>query len=98
MNVLPDPITFQWDSANRDKNYIKHDVSNAEIEEAFYDQHKKILKDKIHSAGEERYRIIAKTNTHRLLFIVFTIGNSQIRVISARDLNKKEMYLYEKRS
>lgn len=98
MKVLPDPITFQWDRANRDKNFIKHEVSNTEIEEAFYDPHKKILKDNVHSGREERFRIIAKTNTDRLLFIVFTIRNSQIRVISARDLNKREIYLYEKKS
>ncbi|MBP7967062.1 BrnT family toxin [Candidatus Woesebacteria bacterium] len=98
MRILPDPLTFQWDPGNRDKNFLKHSVSNTEIEEAFYDQKKKIFKDKIHSGKEERYRIIAKTNTSRLLFIVFTIRDTHVRIISARDLNKKEEYLYEKKT
>lgn len=98
MKILPEPVHFQWDEGNRDKNLIKHNVSNSEIEEAFYDQKKKIFTDSIHSNKEERFRIIGKTKTERLLFIVFTIRDQHVRVISARDLNKREVYLYEKKA
>lgn len=65
--------------------------------EAYFpnDERKKTFKDKLHSDGEERFRIVGKTKKGRLLFIAFTIRKSKIRVISARNINKKEVYLYE---
>jgi uncharacterized DUF497 family protein len=38
-----------YSKGNRDKNWIKHRVSNSEIEETFFDEDKKIFPDKIHS-------------------------------------------------
>ncbi|PIZ65474.1 hypothetical protein CO051_03045 [Candidatus Roizmanbacteria bacterium CG_4_9_14_0_2_um_filter_39_13] len=96
MKVLSEPIRFEWDRGNVDKNLIKHKVTNSEIEEVFYDRHKKIFKDTIHSGNEKRLRILGKTKHDRLLFIVFTIRNQRVRIISARDLNRKEVSLYEK--
>lgn len=96
MKILPEPLHFQWDKGNKDKNYEKHGVQNNEIEETFYDKNKKLFRDTVHSIQEERYRILGKTKLDRLLFVVFTIRDQKVRVISARDLNKKEVHLYEK--
>jgi len=96
MIKLRKPIEFQWDKGNSDKNWTKHKVSNKECEEAFFDNNRKIFKDKLHSGKEERYRIVGKTKKKRLLFIVFTIRRKKIMIISARNINKKEEYLYEK--
>lgn len=87
---------FDWDKGNQSKNFIKHQVSDAECEEMFFDLRKKIAKDKIHSGREQRYFLIGRTKNGRLLFLVFTIRREKVRVISARDLNKKEKNLYEK--
>lgn len=38
----------------------------------------------------------SKTRQARLLYLVFTIRNGKVRIISARDINKKEVHLYEK--
>jgi uncharacterized protein len=93
---LPEPISFAWDDGNRDKNWLKHGVSNSEIEQAFFDAHKRLAKDTVHSsATEERYILLGKTRAERLLFIVFTIRDTSIRIISARDMNQKERPLYE---
>jgi uncharacterized protein len=93
---LPEPIQFEWDDGNRDKNWIKHQVKQTEAEEAFFDVHKKLARDVLHStAGESRYILLGKTNGERLLLIVFTIRGQSIRVISARDAHKKERPLYE---
>ena len=70
-------------------------MTDQECEEIFFDQEKKIFKDILHSGREERYILLGQTKENRLLFIVFTIRASKIRVISARDLNKKEKKLYE---
>lgn len=86
---------FEWDEGNKDKNLKKHDVSVAEIEQVFFDDKKKEFIDPIHSGVEARYRVVGETNDGRLLFVVFTRREDKIRVISARDVNRKEISLYE---
>ncbi|MFA5995633.1 MAG: BrnT family toxin [Patescibacteria group bacterium] len=93
MLVLPEPIEFQWDSGNNTKNEERHCVLQQECEEVFFDLDKKILKDVLHSEHEDRYILLGHTKNHRPLFIVFTIRQQKIRIISARDLNKKELTL-----
>ncbi len=91
-------IEFNWDAGNEGKNLQKHKVSDQECEEIFFDSQKRILKDSPHSATGDRYILLGQTKLERLLFVVFTIRQDKIRIISARDLNKKEKYLYEKRT
>ncbi|MBI3442342.1 MAG: BrnT family toxin [Candidatus Sungbacteria bacterium] len=95
MSVFNTIFGFEWDSHNRDKNLIAHGVTNEECEETFFDPDKKMLGDEIHSENETRYILIGRTNTGRLLFIAFVLRKNRIRVISARDLNKREQKLYE---
>lgn len=95
MIIWNEPIVFQWDSGNSRKNE-KHNVVNTEIEEAFNDSTKVMAPDINHSNVEQRYLLLGKTKKRRLLFIVFTLRSGIVRVISARDINKKEVSLYEK--
>ena len=94
--ILPDPLSFQWDKGNVNKNLVKHGVSNQEIEEAFSDEAKVIYNDTFHSELEGRYILLGKTKFERFVYIVFAVRNSMVRVISARDLNRKEYKFYEK--
>ncbi len=89
---------FQWDDGNRNKNFRRHKVTDQECEECFFDQDKKILSDVLHSQQEDRLILLGQTKEGRPLFIVFTIREKKIRIISARDLNKKESKLYEKKA
>jgi hypothetical protein len=98
MITIKEPFRFEWDKGNKDKNWLKHRVTNEECEEVFFDKNKKILKDVLHSDKEKRFIILGKTKKGRLLFVVFTIRNKKIRVISTRDINKKEVILYEKKT
>ena len=95
MVVIDHPSEFQWDKGNKGKNYFKHKVTDQECEEAFFDQQKKIFKDALHSGREDRFILLGKTKEGRILFIVFTLRSGKVRVISGRDLNPKERYLYE---
>ena len=70
-------------------------MSDSECEEVFSDERKRLYKDVFHSQQEERFILIGKTNMGRLLYVVFTKRDNQIRVISVRDLNKKEKEFYE---
>jgi len=96
MITIRELIQFIWDKGNFDKNWLKHRVTNRESEEVFFDKNKKIAEDRFHSGKEERYIILGKTKGKRLLFIVFTLRGKKVRIISARDMNKKERSLYEK--
>lgn len=97
MIVLPDPLHFQWDAGNDRKNEEKHAVSMQECEEVFFEEEKLMSHDLKHSHSESRHVLLGRTQSGRLLFIVFTIRNYHfIRVISARDVNKREKLLYEK--
>jgi len=35
MTILPEPIEFDWDSGNKEKNWVTHAVMNKEAEEVF---------------------------------------------------------------
>ena len=89
---------FVWDKGNKDKNWLKHQVSNKESEEAFFDEMRKIFQDKFHSEKEDRFILLGKTEKGRLLYTVFTKRNSKIRIISSRDMDKKERRFYEEKT
>ncbi|OGG17318.1 hypothetical protein A3D78_06295 [Candidatus Gottesmanbacteria bacterium RIFCSPHIGHO2_02_FULL_39_14] len=88
---------FDWDEGNIAKNLKLHKVTTKEAEEVFFDDKKREYPDPTHSEKEARKIIVGITKKGRILFIVFTIRRNRIRIISARDLNKRrEADLYEK--
>lgn len=86
---------FDWDDWNKSKNWISHKVTYRECEEVFFNKYVVVYKDVKHSTYEKRFGILSKTANNRLLHITFTVKKSKIRVISARDANKKERRHYE---
>ena len=88
---------FQWDAGNDRKSAEKHSVSRFEAEQVFFNQPLLIVVDTKHSQGESRYHALGKTNDMRLLHIAFTLRSADtlIRVISARDMHRKERKVYE---
>ena len=93
---LPKPLEFVWDDGNSNKNLVKHRVSNQECEEIFVAGRVIFAEDFLHSTSEIRYIAVGPSKSNRLLYIVLTIRNNRIRIISARDTNNKERKLYEK--
>jgi uncharacterized DUF497 family protein len=89
---------FEWDDGNRDKNRVAHGVLAGECEEAFFNLPLLLYPDPTHSTTEIRYYILGQTNEGRCLFIVFTVRGPNIRVISARDMSRKEREIYGKAS
>jgi uncharacterized DUF497 family protein len=87
-------IGFDWDTGNEQKN-VKHGVSPAEAEQAFLNEPLVVLDDLKHSDMEPRFHALGQTSEGRLLHITFTIRMSKIRVISARDMHRKERAIYE---
>ena len=91
------PLIFDWDEGNDQKNRIRHNVSIMEAEDIFFDSNRLILDDIKHSSdAEQRFILIGYNKQRRMLFIIFTIRGKKVRIISARDTNRKEETLYEK--
>ncbi|HSW97828.1 MAG TPA: BrnT family toxin [Candidatus Saccharimonadales bacterium] len=87
---------FDWDKANT-THIARHKVTREEAEEVFFDPKQVTYPDAKHSTIEEkRTIIIGETDEGRLLYQVFTVRKGKIRVVSTRDINKKEVKLYEK--
>ena len=95
MRIFDEVVGFEWNDGNRDKNLVKHGVSSGECEEVFLDSYKVVRKDSKHSSTEKRHVVIGKINQGRILFVSFTVRRDRIRVISARDVNKKERKYYD---
>jgi uncharacterized DUF497 family protein len=96
MRLWTKVLAFDWDTGNLHKNKLKFNVTNQEAEEVFSNEPLIVSEDKKHSTKrEERYQALGKTNNKRKLFLSFTIRNNRIRVISIRDMNKKEKVIYE---
>ena len=94
MNLLARIEGFDWDQGNIEKNWERHKVSFIECEEVFFNRPLVVAEDTSHSKSEGRYYALGRTNDGRYLFVVFTIRNNKIRVISARDMNREERRVY----
>ena len=85
---------FDWDEGNVLKNWEKHRVSLAECEQVFFNR-PLLAADVRHSLEEPRYYALGETDAARRLFIVFTVRGEFVRVISARDMSRRERRRYE---
>lgn len=84
---------FDWDTGNRSK-CRKHGVTTGDIESLFT-KPVLIIDDPFDITIETRYRAIGRSNSGRLIFVVFTLRGDLIRPISARFMHTKEIERYE---
>ena len=96
---LAKAIGFEWDEGNSRKNE-QHGVLMAEAEQVFFNSPLLVLPDPRHSEAELRFHALGKTNEGRRLHFTFTLRDAGqfIRVISARDMHRKERVIYEQAS
>ena len=95
-NILSNCTGFQWDEGPLLTNWEKHGVSAPECEQIFFNKPLIAGSDKKHPQQETRLFALGQKDIGRRLFVVFTIRTDLIRVISARDMNKRERKVYEK--
>lgn len=86
---------FDWDDGNRGKSADRHAVTAGEAEQPFFRQPFLVVYDAAHSQTEERFYALGQSASGRRLFLVFTFRGERIRVISARDMNRRERGIYE---
>ena len=91
---------FDWDDGNSRKSTDKHAVNQAEAEQVFFNQPLLVVGDPKHSAMEKRYHALGITDDGRRLHISFTVraAGTLIRVISARDMHRKERAIHDQAS
>lgn len=94
MKILSQCEGLEWDDGNINKNWLKHKVSPAECEQIFFNRPLVIQGDIKHSKAEKRFYALGRTDSKRTLFIAFTVRNKRIRIISARDMSRKEREVY----
>lgn len=95
-NIVYDCVGFEWDEHNLDKSWYRHQVTNQECEELFFNVPLIVAVDKAHSQNEQRYFALGHTDGNRWLFVAFTVRSRLIRVVSARNMNEKEARRYGK--
>ena len=95
-DILANCTGFEWDDGNLTKSWDKHEVSEGECEQVYFRQPLIVRRDKKHSKLENRYYVLGSTDAERLLFMVFTVRNNKIRIISARDMTRAEKRRYRK--
>lgn len=89
---------FDWDDGNRHKSAEKHDVSSPEAEQVFFNDPLLVLADDRHSREEVRFHALGHADNGRMLHVTFTLrgGGTLLRIISARDMSRKERMVYGK--
>ncbi len=88
-------MEFDWDDNKAEKNLANHGVSFLEAASVFDDALSLTFPDPDHSMDEERLIIIGHSDRGRLLFVSHTDRNNSLRIISAREVTRRERKVYE---
>ena len=85
---------FDWDEWNTETIWSEYQASRAECEQVLFNQPLVVGEDADHAKEEMRYFVLGQTDKGRELFMVFTVRDDLIRVITARDMSRKERRIY----
>ncbi len=95
VKLLFDCTGFEWGKHNSEKIWLTHNVSPSESEQVFFNLPVVVLDVEKHSARGNRHYALGRTDLNRQLFVVFTVRTNKIRIISARDMSRKERKVYK---
>lgn len=84
---------FEWDKNKDQQNETKHDVCFADTFAVFEDPNALTLDQIV--GGEERHVTIGMDAFGRVLVVVYTWRDENIRIISARKAGRTEVRQYE---
>ena len=90
----PDFEGFDWSGGNAEKNWQRHRVTPLEAEQVFFNTPLLAGADAAHSRLERRFYTLGQTDEGRELFVAFTLRGKRLRVVSARDMSRKERKVY----
>ena len=85
---------FEWDTGNSDKNWLRHEVRQAEAEQALLNRPLVLAVALKPVAKESRFLAFGRSDAARQLAVVFTVRANRVRVIWARPLSRAERKVY----
>jgi uncharacterized protein len=88
-------MQFDWNPDKARANLAKHQVSFQEAATVFRDPLSITFPDPNHSIGEKRWVVIGQSKNGRLLFVSHTDRDDLTRIISAREVTRRERLIYE---
>ncbi len=88
-------MKFEWNPEKARMNQHDHGVDFPEASTVFADPLSITYADPDHSFGETRYIIIGLSHRQRLLMVSHTDRPDRVRLISAREVTRRERRLYE---
>jgi len=94
LDVPRECVGFDCNDANAKKIWIKHGVSRSECEQVFFNRPLVVADDAKHSNAEIRHYALGATDLGRRLFVVFTARGDRIRVVTARDMSRRERRVF----
>lgn len=92
--AMPEFEGFDWTGGNAEKNWDRHQVSPLEAEQVFFNLPLLAGEDEVHSQQEKRLFALGQTDEGRELFVAFTIRGRKLRVVSVRDMSRRERKVY----
>ena len=91
-------LRFAWDDRKNQANRRKHGVSFEEDQTAFHDENAKVYYDPDHSAVEDRFSLLGLTLRVVVVCHCHREEESIVRIISARNANRRERNDYWRES
>ena len=90
---------FEWDEDKAEINMRKHGVSFDEAKTVFMDTESLLINDPDHSLYEDRFLLLGKTTSHKLLIVChcYRCSDTIVRIISARKATRHEASMYYER-
>jgi hypothetical protein len=88
-------LNFEWDAKKARSNAKKHGISFLEASTVFGDPNSLTIADPLHSADEQRFVTIARSQHRKILVVVSTERGANLRIISARPASRRERKQYE---
>lgn len=88
-------LQFEWDPNKAESNVQKHGVSFREAATVFGDPFAYTFDDPDSSDEELRFLTVGLASTGRVLIISHAERRDKVRIISARELTRRERKLYE---
>jgi uncharacterized DUF497 family protein len=88
-------MNFEWNEVKAASNLRKHGVSFDEATTIFGDPLAITFDDPAHSTGEDRFLTFGRSSEGRFIVVAHADRDDRIRLISAREMTRKERSDYE---
>jgi hypothetical protein len=87
-------MRFEWDQKKSQRCFDARGFDFEYVIASLFDPNRLVMQDHRYDYGEDRFQCYGMIDG-RLFFVVYTLRNSVVRIISARKANQREVTQYE---